>query len=42
MNCSGCKYLCYWNSGEPFCEKEFEYICFKTNFLMREEAKKND
>lgn len=41
-NCSNCNFLCYWNSGEPFCEKDYEYICFKTNYIMREEVEEND
>ena len=41
-SCSGCKCLCYWNSGEPFCEKEFEKICFKTNFILWEAREDDD
>lgn len=34
--CQGCKYLGYWNSGEPFCVKNISHACISSGFAMRE------
>ena len=34
--CVGCKYLCYNNAGSAECSKNYEKICFKTNYLLKE------
>lgn len=36
--CSGCKYLGYWNSGEPFCAKGIDKACISNDFKFRVEA----
>lgn len=35
-NCIGCKYLCYNNIGCPECSKNYERICFKTDYFLKE------
>jgi hypothetical protein len=35
-SCIGCKYLCYNNIGCPECFKNYEKICFKTNYSLKE------
>lgn len=35
-NCTGCKYLCYNNIGCPECSKNYEGICFKTDYFLKE------
>lgn len=35
-NCLGCKYIGYDCNGHPECIRDYEHICFKTNYLMRE------
>lgn len=35
-SCIGCKYLCYNNIGCPECLKNYEKICFKTNYSLKE------
>ena len=34
--CIGCKYLCYNNAGSAECSKNYERICFKTDYLLKE------
>ena len=34
--CIGCKYLCYNNIGCPECSKNYEKICFRTDYLLKE------
>lgn len=34
-NCIECKYLCYDNNGSPECSKDYERVCFKTNYLLK-------
>ena len=34
--CTGCKYLCYNNIGCPECSKNYEKICFRTDYILKE------
>lgn len=36
--CQGCKYLGYWNSGEPFCTKGVDKACISSGFKFRVEV----
>lgn len=36
--CQGCKYLGFWNSGEPFCTKGIDKGCISSGFKFRVEA----
>lgn len=34
--CAGCKFLDYYNDGEPFCIKNISHACISSGFNMRE------
>ncbi len=35
-SCIGCKYLYYNNIGCPECSKNYEKVCFKTGYILKE------
>ena len=38
--CAGCKFLDYYNDGEPFCIKDISHACISSGFAMREAEEK--
>lgn len=36
VDCSGCKYLDFWNDGSPLCTKSIDDVCIPNRFKYRE------
>lgn len=37
--CAGCRFLDYYNDGEPFCTRGISHACISSGFRMREAKK---